>query len=213
MTRTTVLLADDHRLVAEGIRLLLEPEFDLVGIVEDGKRLVEEALRLRPDVIVADISMPEMNGIDALVQLRSQGSKAKVVFLTMHREVSYARRALDAGAAGVVLKHSATEVLLLAIRAALAGEIFVAPELTGDLMASFRQDPTRSSDPSASLTPRQREILVLLADGKTAKEIGASLGISARTVEFHKYEMMQTLELHTLAELVRFAIRNGISTV
>lgn len=213
MTRTTVLLADDHRLVAEGIRLLLEPEFDLVGIVEDGKRLVEEALRLRPDVIVADISMPEMNGIDALVQLRSQGSKAKVVFLTMHREVSYARRALDAGAAGVVLKHSATEVLLLAIRAALAGEIFVAPELTGDLMASFRQDPTRSWDPSASLTPRQREILVLLADGKTAKEIGASLGISARTVEFHKYEMMQTLELHTLAELVRFAIRNGISTV
>ncbi len=213
MKQTTVLLADDHRLVAEGVRLLLEPEFDLVGIVEDGKRLVEEALRLRPDVIVADISMPEMNGIDALVQLRKQGSKAKVVFLTMHREAAYARRALDAGAAGIVLKHSAAEVLILAIRAVLAGEIFVAPELTGELMESFRKNSTGSWDPAESLTPRQREILVLLTQGKTAKEIGAVLNISARTVEFHKYEMMQSLKVHTLAELVRFALRNGISTL
>lgn len=201
MNRTRVLLADDHRLVAEGIKALLEPEFELVGMVEDGRALIEEARRLRPDVIVADISMPHLNGIDALVQLRKEDPGVKVVFLTMHREVAYVRRALAAGAAGVVLKHSASEALVMAIHAALEGQTFLPPELAGDVLRSMSSDPDLSQDPAAVLTPRQREILQLLVEGKTAKEIAKALGISSRTVEFHKYEMMQAVGVHTSAEL------------
>jgi DNA-binding NarL/FixJ family response regulator len=210
VSRPRILLADDHRIVAEGLKGLLAPEFELLGIVEDGRALVTEARRLRPDVIVADITMPHLNGIDALEQLKKNDPRVKVVFLTMHREVAYARRALEAGASGFVLKHAAPDELVMAIRAALNGQKYITPALAGEVMASIQNDPDSSKDPLSSLTPRQKEILQLLAEGKTAKEISAFLGISTRTVEFHKYEMMQSLGIHTSAELVHFAIKHGI---
>jgi DNA-binding NarL/FixJ family response regulator len=208
--RPRVLLCDDHLLVAEALKSLLTPEFDLVGVVEDGRALVEAAGRLRPDVIVADVTMPHLNGIDALVQLRQGGDRVPVVFLTMHRNVTFARRALEAGAAGFVLKHSAPAELVLAIRAALDGRTYLTPQLAGEVLASMKQEPGQASDPVVSLTPRQREVLQLLAEGRSAKEIAAGLSISARTVEFHKYQMMETLGLHTNAELVHFAIKHGL---
>ena len=210
MSRPRVLLADDHRIVAEGLKGILTPEFELVGIVVDGRALVEAAQKTAIDVIVADIGMPELNGIDALEQLKEQDPNVKVVFLTMHREVAYARRALEAGAVGFVLKHSAPEELVMAIRAAINGQTFISPAMAGEVLESMKSDPDLSQDPVTSLTPRQREVLQLLAEGKSAKEAAATLGISARTVEFHKYEMMQVLDIHNSAELVHFAIKHGI---
>jgi len=210
MSRPRVLLADDHRIVAEGLKGILTPEFELVGIVVDGRALVEAAQKTAIDVIVADIGMPELNGIDALEQLKEQDPNVKVVFLTMHREVAYARRALEAGAVGFVLKHSAPEELVMAIRAAINGQTFISPAMAGEVLESMKSDPDLSQDPVTSLTPRQREVLQLLAEGKSAKEAAATLGISARTVEFHKYEIMQVLDIHNSAELVHFAIKHGI---
>jgi DNA-binding NarL/FixJ family response regulator len=209
--RPRVLLADDHRIVAEGLRGLLEPEFEVVAVVEDGRALLEAARSLQPEVVVADITMPLINGIEVTSRLAKEQPGVKVVILTMHREEAYARRALEAGASGYVLKVAAPGELILAIRAALSGKVFVTPELAGELAgvaARCRQD---AADPSASMTPRQREILQLLAAGMTAKEVGAVLGISARTVESHKYEIMRAVGVRTSAELVHFAIRNGIT--
>jgi DNA-binding NarL/FixJ family response regulator len=208
--RPRVLLADDHRLVAEALKSLLAPEFDLVGVVEDGRALVEAARTLRPDVIVADITMPHLNGIDALIQLRQSGNQVPVVFLTMHRDVSFARRALDAGASGFVLKHSAPAELVAAIRAALDGKTYLTSQLAGEVLESMKQLPAQVGHPLASLTPRQREVLQLLAEGRSAKQIASSLVISARTVEFHKFQLMETLGIHTNAELIHFAIKNGL---
>ena len=208
--RPRVLLADDHLLVAEGLKSLLAPEFDLVGVVADGRALLEAARTLRPDVIVADITMPRLNGIDALVRLREDGDQVPVVFLTMHRDVTFARRALEAGASGFVLKHSASVELITALHAALEGKTYLTPQLAGEVFAALRQGPERAEDPIASLTPRQREVLQLLAEGRSAKQIAASLSISPRTVEFHKYQMMQALDLRTNAELVHFAIKHGL---
>jgi len=208
--RPRVLLADDHRLVAEALKSLLAPEFDLVGVVEDGRALVEAARTQRPDVIVADVTMPHLNGIDALVRLRQGGDQVPVVFLTMHRDVTFARRALDAGASGFVLKHSAPAELISAIRAALEGKTWLTPQLAGEVLGAMKEGPEKAADPVAALTPRQREVLQLLAEGRSAKEIASRLGISARTVEFHKYQVMETLDLHTNAELTHFAIKHGL---
>ena len=208
--RPRVLLCDDHLLVAEALKSLLAPEFDLVGVVEDGRAMIEAAGTLRPDVIVADVSMPHLNGIDALVRLRQGGDHTPVVFLTMHRDVAFARRALEAGASGFVLKHSAPAELLTAIRAALEGQVYLTPQLAGEVLDSMKQGPGKAADPVVSLTPRQREIVQLVAEGRSAKEIAASLSISARTVEFHKYQMMETLGLHTTSELIHFAIKHGL---
>jgi DNA-binding NarL/FixJ family response regulator len=213
MSRPRILLADDHRIVAEGLKELLTPEFEFLGLVEDGRELVEQAKKLRPDVIVADVTMPHLNGIDALAQLKKNDPNVKVVFLTMHREVAYARRALEAGAFGFVLKHSAPDELVTALRAALAGKKYITPAIAGEVLESIQSDPRSSKDPVASLTPRQREILQLLAEGKTAKEIAAVLEISTRTVEFHKYEMMQSAGIHNSAELVHFAIKHGLVAI
>ena len=208
--RPRVLLCDDHLLVAEALKSLLAPEFDLVGVVEDGRAMIEAAGTLRPDVIVADVSMPHLNGIDALVRLRQGGDHTPVVFLTMHRDVAFARRALEAGASGFVLKHSAPAELLTAIRAALEGQVYLTPQLAGEVLDSMKQGPGKAADPVVSLTPRQREIVQLVAEGRSAKEIAATLSISTRTVEFHKYQMMETLGLHTNSELIHFAIKHGL---
>lgn len=208
--RPRVLLADDHLMVAEALKSLLAIEFDLVGVVEDGRALVEAAGRLRPDVIVADITMPHLNGIDALVHLRQHGDPVPVVFLTMHRDASFARRALDAGASGFVLKHSAPAELVTAIRAALAGQTYLTPQIAGEVLESMKQGPPQAGGSLGALTPRQREVLQLAAEGQSAKQIAAALGISPRTVEFHKYQAMEALGLHTNAELIHFAIKHGL---
>jgi DNA-binding NarL/FixJ family response regulator len=207
MTKPRVLLADDHRMVTEGLKGLLTEEFELVGIVEDGRAMIEAARKLRPDVIVADISMPQLNGLDALAALKRDNPDVRVVFLTMHRDAAYARRALEAGASGFVLKHSAPAELVLALRAALQGRTFIAPDLAAEV---FRTAKEKDPDPLAALTPRQREILQLLAEGKSAKVIAAALGLSARTVEFHKYTLMDALGMENSAELIRFAIKHGL---
>jgi DNA-binding NarL/FixJ family response regulator len=208
--RPRVLLADDHLLIAEALTSLLTPEFDLVGVVEDGLQLIEAAGRLRPDVIVADITMPHLNGIDALIRLREGGDGVPVVFLTMQRDVSFARRALEAGASGYVLKHSASVELIAALHAALQGKTYLTPQVAGEVLDAIREAPERADDPISALTPRQREVLQLLAEGRSAKEIARSLAISTRTVEFHKYQMMETLGVRTNAELVHFAIKSGL---
>jgi len=205
-----VLVADDHLLVAEALKSLLTPEFELVGVVEDGRELIEAAVTLRPDVIVADVTMPNLNGIDALTRLRQDGLTVPFVFLTMHRDVTFARRALEAGASGFVLKHSAPDELLTAIHAALQGNTYVTPHLAGEVLDAMRQGPEHVEDPTARLTLRQREVLQLLAEGRSAKQIASRLSISTRTVEFHKYQMMEALGLQTNADLVHFAIKHGI---
>lgn len=205
-----VLLADDHLLVAEALKSLLAAEFELVGVVEDGLAMVEAARELRPDVIVADVTMPRLNGIGALLRLRQEAIRVPVVFLTMHRDVSFARRALEAGASGFVLKHSAPFELIQAIRAALEGKTYLTPQLAAEVLEAMSEGPKGSKDPVAALTPRQLEVLQLLAEGRSAKEIASSLSISPRTVEFHKYQMMESLGLHTSAELIHFAIKNGL---
>ena len=208
--RPRVLLADDHRLVAEALKSLLSEEFELVGIVENGYAMIDAARELRPDVIVADISMPALNGIEALERLKMHEPHVRVVFLTMHRDLAYARRALKAGASGFVLKHSASAELVLAVRAALQGRTFIAPELAGDLLATASGSSPAPEDPLATITPRQREILQLLAEGRSAKEVAVMLSLSPRTVEDHKYRLMEQLGIETSAELIRFALRHGI---
>ena len=211
--RPRILLADDHRMVAEALKSLLTPEFELLDVVEDGRALIAAASKLRPDVIVADITMPHLNGLDALPQLKKDNPSVKVVFLTMHKDVAYARRALESGGSAFVLKHSAPAELVDAIHAALDGKTYLTPALAGDVLRSMRRDPEETGNPVALLTPRQREILQLLAEGRSAKEIGAALEISTRTVEFHKDQMMESLDLHSNADLVHFAIKHGIVAI
>jgi len=208
--RPRILLADDHRMVTEGLKGLLADEFELVGVVDDGRAMVAETKKLRPDVVVADISMPHLNGIDALAVLKKDNPAIKVVFLTMHQDAAYARRALEAGASGYVLKHSASTELVLAIHAALRGATFVTPALTAQVLHEAHHGPRDTNDVLKALTLRQREILQLLAEGHSAKQIGRKLAISPRTVEFHKYQMMDAHGLHSSAELVHFAIKHGI---
>ncbi len=197
-------------MVAEGLKALLAHEFDLLAVVEDGVALLRESAAQKPDVVITDISMPQMSGMEALARLRQELPAIRVVILTMHQDLAYARRAIALGASGYVLKHAAPDELVLAIRAALAGQTFISPQVTSALLQASGRDPQRGEDPVAALTPRQHEILRHLAEGLTAKEIGARLGISARTVETHKYELMQSLAIKTSAELVHFAIRHGI---
>ena len=211
MRRLRVLLADDHLIVAEALKKLLEPEFELVGIVEDGFALLEVAAEEKPDVIVTDISMPGLNGIEALEELKKKNPDVHVVVLTMHRDVAYARRALDAGALGYVLKHSAPEELVMAVRAAAVGRAFITPAIAGEVLQSVQSGDDAATDPVNKLTLRQREILRLLTDGHSAKKIARELKISPRTVEFHKYSMMDTLGVSTSAELIRFALKYHIA--
>jgi len=211
MNRPRILLADDHRLVADGLRSILLSEFELVGVVEDGRSLVEAAKKLLPDVIVADIGMPKLNGLEALSQLKKDNPQVKVVMLTMHREPAFARRAIESGASGFVLKHSAAEELLTAIRAALEGKTYLTPAIAAGVFNEMKRGGNLTDDPHSALTVRQREILQLLAEGLSAKEIAAQLAISTRTVESHKYQMMESLAIHNSAELVHYALKHGIT--
>ena len=210
MKNLRVLLADDHKIVLEGLRGLLEPEFEIVGAVEDGRTLVAEAKRLGPDVVVADISMPGLNGIDAARQIRKIDERIKIVFLTMHSDVGYATGAFEAGASGFVLKHSAPQELITAIREAAQGRTYVTPLIVGDLIDSYQKACLQRGELKVALSPRQREVLQLLAEGKSTKEVAAVLDISPRTAEFHKYRMMEQLQIKTSAELIQYAVKHGL---
>jgi DNA-binding NarL/FixJ family response regulator len=202
-----VLLADDHTIVADGLRSLLNQHFDLVGTVRDGEALVEAARRLHPDIIVSDIGMPGLSGLDALRQLNDDPSAPRMIFLTMHADADLATEAFRAGAAGYLVKHSAGDELITAIHEVLRGRFYLTPLITRDVLTNLAGRPTQSS---ARLTRRQRDVLRLIVEGKRMKEIAAALDLSARTVESHKYEMMQTLGVRTTAELIQFALRHDL---
>jgi len=209
MQRATVLLADDHAIVAEGLASLLQGEFALVGTVANGSELLEAARRLRPDLIVTDLAMPGLNGLDALRQLKAEGIAARVVVLTMHANAHVAAEVLRAGASGFVVKHAAGQELIAALHAVLGGRRYVNPDLAEDVLAALAEP---SAPATGSLTPRQRDVVRLLAEGRTMKEVAATLGVSPRTVETHKYQSMEALRLKTTAELIRYALEHGLTT-
>jgi len=213
MKKPRILLADDHKIVIEGLKNLLRDEFEIVGSVEDGRTLVEKASTLYPDVIVADISMPQLNGIEAARQIKKIDKNIKIVFLTMHPDATYAADAFEAGASGFVLKHSASGELIRAIHEAIKGRTYVTPLVAGDLIRSYQEGDSPEKKMFKKLSPRQREILQLLAEGKSAKEIASILNISTRTVEFHKYKMMEQLNIKTSTELLQYAIKHGLITL
>lgn len=209
MNRTRILLADDHKMFIQGLRALLEDEFELVGTVENGQALIAAANEFNPDVIVADISMPVMNGLDAVRQLKESGVTAKVIFLTMHADDRLLAEAFRCGGSGYVLKQSAGEELVLAIGQVLAGHKYVTPLLAKEWAA----DVSKGIDgkKKLTLTPRQREVLKLVIEGCTMKEVANRMGISTRTAESHKYEMMEGLGVDSTAELIQYAIKLGIT--
>jgi len=211
MNKPRILIADDHALVAEGLKGLLAAKYEIVGISPNGRQLLVDAAALKPDVIVIDIGMPELNGIDAAVQLVKILPSAKLVFVTQQINIQYLRAAFRAGGICYVAKQSAARELLLAIERALNGEIYVTPLLKEAIPGLSLKDLRQSSDVFArELTPRQREVLQLVAEGKTIKEISASLQISPKTVEFHKNALMNEIGLRTTAELTRYAISRGL---
>jgi DNA-binding NarL/FixJ family response regulator len=211
MNRLRLLLADDHAVVIEGLlRMLSRPEFEVVGVAGDGWTLLQDAARLQPDVIITDIAMPSLNGIEAARKIHEQNQKPKIIFLTMHPELVYATAAFAAGASGYVLKSAAGEELIEAIYAALNGQTYISKSIEQSVKHANEIRRTKDRNPSDDLTRRQREVLHLLAKGLQAKEIAAMLNVSSKTVEFHKYRIMDELGLHTLADLIRYAIQHGI---
>ncbi|SPF55393.1 Response regulator containing a CheY-like receiver domain and an HTH DNA-binding domain [Candidatus Sulfopaludibacter sp. SbA4] len=206
MPRTKVLLADDHTVVAEGLQSLLKDTFDLVGVVHDGRALVEAVEKLRPDVVVTDISMPLLNGLDAIQQIRARHPDTRIIVLTMHGETQLAVDAFRKGASGYLLKVSPGEELITAITQVAQGRSYITSLLAKDLITVLLE--ARGEDKGDTpLTPRQREVLQLVAEGRTMKEVAAILHISPRTAESHKYEIMQTLGVENTAQLVQYAIR------
>jgi DNA-binding NarL/FixJ family response regulator len=208
MKRTRVLLADDHPLTLEGLRAFLEPHMESVGTVMDGRALVEEAVRLKPDLIVLDITMPLLNGIDAAVQIKKNLPAVKLVFVTMHANPAYLEAALNAGAMGYVLKSAAREELLDAIQSVMNGNIYVTPSLSSEHLERF-SSPARAAA-TLRLSGREREILQLIAEGKATKEIAFVLSISVKTLAFHRENIKRKLGLRTTAELTKHAMEQGL---
>jgi DNA-binding NarL/FixJ family response regulator len=210
MKRPRLLLADDHPLVLAGLRSLLETECDVVGAVSDGRSLVEAAARLNPEVIVTDISLPLLNGIDAARQIKKDQPDAKILFLTMHENLNYLKDALAAGATGYLLKTSAREELLGAVQDVVRNRIHVSHGFGEEIVDQFERHPRRFTGSQSVLTARQREILQLVAEGRAAKEIASVLNIAPQTVAFHKHQIMDKLGLRTIAELTKYAIQEGL---
>jgi DNA-binding NarL/FixJ family response regulator len=205
MDHIRLLIADDHVMFAQGLESLLRDEFDLLGMAGNGEELVEATLRLNPDIILVDISMPVLNGFDAVRRIREGGSEARIIFLTMHDDASLLSEAFRCGASGYILKQAAGEELVSAIRMVAHGHHYISPLVT-DLPTGRLAVQAQKT----TITPRQREVLELISRGLTMKEIASQLNISARTAESHKYEMMQTLGVETTAELIRYSLRLGL---
>ena len=208
--RHRIMLADDHAIILDGLRRILEPEFEIVATAADGRDLVAEIERLKPEVAVADISMPLLNGLDALRQCKSAHSRTRFVFLTASPDVALATRAFQLGASGYVLKHAAAEELVVAIREALIGHTYITPRIANDVLQNLMSHASDPAKDESGLTSREREVLQLLAEGKIIKEIAAILNVSPRTVEFHKYNIVAKTGLHSTAELARYAARRGL---
>jgi DNA-binding NarL/FixJ family response regulator len=207
--RTRILIADDHTLVAEGCVKLLEPEFEILATVRDGLELIQAAEKMKPDVIIADISMPMMNGLDACEQIKQKMKTVKIIYLTMNEDKDLAAEAFRRGASGYLLKSSAAAELSVAVRAVMRSKSYVSPLITRDLVGllieSDRKDPGHER-----LTERQKQVVQLLAEGRSMKEVASVLNITTRTVAFHKYRIMGLLGLKNNAELVQYAIRKHL---
>jgi len=208
MKRARILLADDHQLTLEGIRTVLEPHHEIVGIATDGRALLEAALRLKPELIVLDITMPLLNGVDAAVQIKKSLPETKLLFVTMHVNPAYLEAALDAGGTGYVLKSAARRELLEAVDSVLKGRIYITPGLSGEDLDRFR-DPTQAAA-ALRLSTREREVLQLIAEGHAAKEIAHVLNISTRTVSFHRENIKKKLGLRSTSELTKHAIEQRL---
>lgn len=213
MKRARILLADDHVIIIEGLRRLLEDQFELVGAVTDGMALIEAAKKNKPDIILLDISMPLLNGLDAARLLQKDSMRSKIIFLTMHTDSYFVKEAFRAGASGYLLKQSAGDELVTAINHVLQGKTYISPLIAGEIVPLIIESKNNSVKDTSNLTRRQRQILQLIAEGKSMKEISLLLEISARTVESHKYEMMQKLGIRTNAELIQHAIKMGLVSI
>ena len=205
MKRTRLIIADDHVMFAQGLESLLHDEFELLGTAGNGEELVEATLRLGPDVILVDISMPVLNGFDAVRRIKASGSETRIIFLTMHDDATLLSEAFRCGASGYILKQAAGEELVNAIKEVAHGNNYVSP-----LVTNLPDEPLPIHTQKATVTPRQREVLELISQGLTMKEIASHLNISTRTAESHKYEMMQTLGVDSTAELIRYSLRLGL---
>jgi len=210
MSRARVLLADDHTLVAEAFRKLVEPHYEVVGIVADGRALIAAARSLKPDVIVVDLAMPLLNGLEATVQLRQISPKSKIIIVTMEEDSNVAADAIRKGASGYLLKTAAASELLKAIQDVLKSKSYVTPQIAQGMMDSWVRDPRQGQ--GKHLTQRQREVVQLLAEGRTMKQVAAILSITPRTVAFHKYKIMEEFGLKSNAELFQFAVREHMIT-
>src|SRR3954470_11113706 len=204
MPRPRVLVADDHAIMVQGLGRLLEGEAEIVSTAGDGQQLVERARQHMPDIIVSDINMAGMSGLDAMRRLKADGLRSKFIFLTLHTDWRLASEAMRAGASGYLLKHAAAEELIAAIHAVMEGHTYLTPLMTREVLWAIGQ-PDGVQSPA--LTPRQLDVLRLIAEGKRMKEIGNELNISVRTVETHKQDLLQTLGLETTADLIKFAVR------
>lgn len=207
--KARVLLADDHRLVLEGLSKIVDAECEIVGTATDGLQLLSRAAALRPDVILLDITMPLLNGIEAARQIRQSDSQVKIIFVTMQVDRDYVREAFVAGASAYVLKQAAASELVSAIRDVQQGKFFVSPTISDRFLG---YSPPRDQNPSklfTCLTPRQRQVLQLVAEGRSAKEIAGLLFISVKTVEFHKKQLLEELSLRSTPELIRYAVEHG----
>lgn len=211
MARTKILLADDHTLFCHLVAELLKSEYDVVGIVKDGRELLAAAEALSPDAVLADISMPALNGLDAGRRLTKANPKLKLIYLTMNNDVEYAREALEAGASAFVLKNAPSSELLKAIRDALKGVRYLAPEIRRALDEAFVRDPKAVTRPQ-HLTDRQREVLQMLAEGKSLREIADLLKISYRTARFHKFKIREELGIAKDADLIKYALKHHIAS-
>ena len=209
MKRTRVVLADDHTLMLEALKSLLEPEFEVVGVFANGLALVEGAPGLSPDVVVLDIGMPNMNGLLAGQRLKQLTPRVKLIYLTMNHDPDVAAEAFRLGASGFLLKNSAASELVRAIREVVRGGSYVTPLMTGDMVGSYVQNFKHMKEPH-QLTLRQREVLQLLAEGRSMKEAAFILNVSPRTVAFHKYTMMEHLHVRSSAELIQYALKNTV---
>lgn len=208
--RYRIVLADDHEIILDGLRRILAPEFEIVATAANGRGLVSEIERLKPEAAVADISMPLLNGLEALRQCKAAQSHTRFVFLTASPDVALATQAFRLGAAGYVLKHAAAEELVVAIREALAGRNYITPRIANEVLQNLMSHPADRAKDASGLTGREREVLQLLAEGKIIKEIAAILNVSPRTVEFHKNNIVAKTGLRTTAELARYAARHGV---
>jgi two-component system response regulator NreC len=214
--RTKILLADDHKIIRDGLRALIEKEANMEVVAEacDGRTTVQKAKELMPHIIIIDISMPDLNGIEATRQIMSNSANTKIIALSMHADRRFVMNMLEAGAAGYLLKDSAFEELTMAIKTVLSGKTYLSPAIAGLVVDdAMRHSTKKGSQNRVELTAREREVLQLLAEGRTTKRIATQLSVSVKTVETHRRQVMEKLDIHSVAELTKYAVREGLTSL